>query len=486
MTVTIAVSFPLGRYHATPWDRSVNDAAVEWPPSPWRVLRALVSTWYERSDLPARDFDALLSVLIDPPDFGVPPSSVGQTVHYMPDREQVSESTGGTDKVMDSFAVLDPQAELLIRWPGSLSAEQAAQLASLVEQVPYLGRSESVCRARLLDPSDADSFNNLEWWRAVPGGTTTRRLGVDPTGFSRAVLETSPTTMRSKRSGPVPPGTRWLNYTSDRAVNTGRPARLAEETAYRAVRWSLHAKAPFDAAYGVLATDILRYAVLKALDPGEGPRDVALDRAVSGKSDGDPVGGKHDHAHWWWLPRESDPAEGRTGTVGDLVLWLPGGELTSQGLTVLLDGVNEIWAPGAYRPRGFIRSRLVLNAAGELDQVAPEVTSARGAVRWRSVTPFLPSRHPKGDVPDVLSEEVRRELGYRDLPSAEEVRVLVKQQHWVQRHRRYRLTKTMRDAKPGYAVELIFAEPVTGPLSLGALSHFGFGLFRPVTDELPR
>ena len=58
MAATLAIRFPLGRYHATPWDRSVNEGATEWPPSPWRLLRALVATWYTRwPDLPAPVLD---------------------------------------------------------------------------------------------------------------------------------------------------------------------------------------------------------------------------------------------------------------------------------------------------------------------------------------------------------------------------------------------------------------------------------------------
>src|SRR6266508_6988675 len=64
MSVVLAVRFPLGRYHATAWDRSVNEGAVEWPPSPWRLLRALVATWYTRwPQLPAPALDELLDLL---------------------------------------------------------------------------------------------------------------------------------------------------------------------------------------------------------------------------------------------------------------------------------------------------------------------------------------------------------------------------------------------------------------------------------------
>ena len=61
MSTTLAIRFPLRRYHANPWDRAVNEGASEWPPSPWRLLRALVATWHTRwPDLPAPVLEGLL------------------------------------------------------------------------------------------------------------------------------------------------------------------------------------------------------------------------------------------------------------------------------------------------------------------------------------------------------------------------------------------------------------------------------------------
>ena len=45
MSITLKLTFPAGRYHATPWGRHVNEGVPEWPPSPWRLLRALVAVW---------------------------------------------------------------------------------------------------------------------------------------------------------------------------------------------------------------------------------------------------------------------------------------------------------------------------------------------------------------------------------------------------------------------------------------------------------
>jgi len=41
--LALSFTFPGGRYHATPWGRHVNEADLEWPPSPWRIVRALIA-----------------------------------------------------------------------------------------------------------------------------------------------------------------------------------------------------------------------------------------------------------------------------------------------------------------------------------------------------------------------------------------------------------------------------------------------------------
>ena len=53
---TIRLTFPAARYHATPWGRHVNEGVPEWPPSPYRLLRALYDVWQRKCfHLPASD-----------------------------------------------------------------------------------------------------------------------------------------------------------------------------------------------------------------------------------------------------------------------------------------------------------------------------------------------------------------------------------------------------------------------------------------------
>ena len=47
--IIIEIGFLAGKFHATPWDRHVNEGIEEWPPSPWRILRALISTWHQKA-----------------------------------------------------------------------------------------------------------------------------------------------------------------------------------------------------------------------------------------------------------------------------------------------------------------------------------------------------------------------------------------------------------------------------------------------------
>ncbi len=62
--IVLELTFPAGRYHATPWGRHVNEGAIEWPPSPWRIVRALMATWYLKArEIPEATVRSLLNAL---------------------------------------------------------------------------------------------------------------------------------------------------------------------------------------------------------------------------------------------------------------------------------------------------------------------------------------------------------------------------------------------------------------------------------------
>lgn len=462
MTTTVAVRFPLGRYHATPWDRSVNEGAVEWPPSPWRLLRALIATWHNRSSLPASSLDELLMVLASAPAYKLPRVSHSHTRHYLPDAQRQSGATGDTDLTFDPFVAIQPDDELLVCWPTvALTAEQLQWLQSLLTLVPYLGRSESVCEMRLVD--DATEPDGT-WWLPATGGAGRRRLlAADPELVSRELLEASPTGTRATKSL-MPKGAIWVEYAEPTmVVAEKRPA--ADLPAATAMRWSLHSRAPFRSQCGVLATDLLRSAAMNKF--GTLPPEL-----ISGRGTDGPLAGRHDHAHWLWL---ADP----TGDIDSLVLWVPGGLTATEVAHVAR--ISRLFAPEAIERAGFRPSSLVVQAIGDVAEVAPELFADTGSVSWASGTPYLPTRHMRKRrvLEELIHQDLATELAYRGLPGVAGCQ-LIGDGSWSRGYRRYRFKETMAERRDGYEIQLTLDSPITGPLALGALSHLGFGLFEPV------
>src|SRR5687767_6178762 len=161
---TIVLRFPGGRYHATPWGHHVNEGLIEWPPSPWRILRALVSVGYTsgvwNGSGPAGGARRLVEKLAGTlPTYGLPPAVGAHTRHYMP-IGQLDKGREKTTLVFDTWAHLGA-GELIVRWDVELNPDEWSVLDTLVERLGYLGRSESWTTGRLL-PDDAverDAFN---------------------------------------------------------------------------------------------------------------------------------------------------------------------------------------------------------------------------------------------------------------------------------------------------------------------------------------
>lgn len=501
MSVTLAVRFPLGRYHATPWDRGVNEGAVEWPPSPWRLLRALVSTWYTRwPDLPAPVLDGLLAALSAPPSYRTPPARPAHTRHYLPDIDHRSGETGSTDLTLDPYLSVprgghplrgDPGTahpeDLLIRWPVDLTEDQRQVLAKLAELVPYLGRADSVCDMRLLP---TDPTPDRTWWRptttgdaatddgaAVDNGDDDRDAGGDGTvrllapipPVRRPLLEATTVEVRKARRT-LPPETHWVTYLrprGERRTTPARPRRRGDrQSGVTAIRFAVLSRAPLRAAHGILLADEVHRQVARRLDGG--------DHALLGRGG---AATNHQHAHW--IPIPSGPEA--SATVDALVVWVPAG-LTVDEIAQIIAVRGASGRRGDHETKGLPAVDLLLQSTGPITQVAPELCGR--ARRWRSLTPYLPVRHAKRQTLDeYVSQDICVELGYRNRPQEVTVSRLSPDEglpdRWALRYRRRRQTEHLDKARRGLGLQLDFAEPVEGPLLLGQLSHFGYGLFVP-------
>ena len=130
MTI-LELKFPAGRYHATPWGRQVNEGAVEWPPSPWRLLRSLIATRHlkARTEVPEEVLSGLIIALASRlPHVQLPATTSSHTRHYMP---YVEGSKEKTTKVFDTFLQIAPEDALLIAWDVELPAAQPVSYTHL-------------------------------------------------------------------------------------------------------------------------------------------------------------------------------------------------------------------------------------------------------------------------------------------------------------------------------------------------------------------
>lgn len=158
--INIELRFPAGRFHATPWGRHVNEGAVEWPPSPWRLLRALIATWHLKNragSVAEPVLRALIAKLASAlPVYQLPRAAAGHTRHYMPINEGKNEKR---TKVFDTF--LHPAEAVKIAWPVELDETERIALDALLKNLNYFGRAESLVEARLLTNGEVVEQNAL-------------------------------------------------------------------------------------------------------------------------------------------------------------------------------------------------------------------------------------------------------------------------------------------------------------------------------------
>ena len=517
---TIALRFPGGKYHATPWGKHVNEGDVEWPPSPWRILRALLATgftklgWTSVPDEAVALVARLAEVL---PSYRLPAGIVAHTRHYMPTWSKPT-------KVIDAFIRLDPNDELLIHYPVELAPDQLELLERLVTHLPYLGRAESWVEGRLVD----DMEPGEGWCRPVAGGAEslpdrgeeqvsvlapvspaeyaawreaalTRDLtefeaqrGKKPTPKDRQRLEAPypkdllacllvETADLQRHGWRQPPGSRRVLYMRPvQAIETRPAVSVGSRRAARPVEAALLALASDTRRGNVLPTftrclpqaELLHQSLISLL--GErAPECVAL----TGRDPrtGQPLGGRHDHAHY--LPLDLDE-DGRLDHV------LIHARMGLDGLAQdAIRRLNRTWTKGDER-------ELIVTCAGlgDLASFAEQLrlrsgrpVPALGISRvWASVTPFVPPRYirPRGH---LLEDQVRAELESRGLPQPVAVEVMSREE--LVERRLLRFVRARREGKPqppvprAYGIRLVFAEPVVGPIALGYASHYGLGVF---------
>lgn len=523
MTV-LELSFPSGRYHATPWGRHVNEGAIEWPPSPWRILRALMATWYLKAkDLTETDLRSLMARLSVPPRFLLPRAGTSHTRHYMPYNEGKNEKT---TKVFDTFIQLAEGSPIFVVWDVVLDDHDRAALKTLVDRLGYFGRAESLVVGCVRDalPDNIAGTHSLSEplsdFASLPPKTELIRLlaPMTPDTFTAwridFLAKNSPPTEEKKKTGRkakekpapavpedlfaalhadtgdlqaagwnLPPGAQFMNYT--RAENAFAPA----------TRPRLRRKGEPPTVARFALTSVVPPSITSALMVGEQIHTVLCSENIS---HGHPIftgadSEGHRHAHIFCESVDSNNAH-----ITHVTIYAPQG-FDAEAVKALRH-IGWTW--------GFKNHelRLVLHAIG-MPKDFPGCQLFATAPAWISLTPFVSTRHaktyrdgrpkiaPNGHQDGSAAHDLLRLLAenhpesfakLREVSVAEEADMPYRIGGRRFRSLNFKTQRThgegCRGKGSGTALKISFTEPVTGPLALGYGSHFGLGLFVPVPE----
>lgn len=467
--ISIRLRFPASRYHANPWGRHVNEGIAEWPPSAYRLLRALFDTWKRKcSHLDEPLVESVLGALAaQTPRYELPPATASHTRSYLSSN---SEDPTAKSLIFDAFLAFNRGAACFLIWPDlELSQEQRAGLVELLRNLNYLGRSESWVEAELApveaevlypcDPLEAAGYDGEVVPVAcvvAPSEYTAKRRWMDALTTSTTQL------LKGRQSGP--PLLRTVRYVRPEAAIETDPVawRKRSKPTVQAVLLALDCTVLPLATATIEVAEQIRVRLMGAHRKRMGDDPALVSPLFSGK---ERTGLKRlDHGHLFILPMTN--GKGRI----DRVLLLSKQRRFEREELDAVRGVRRLWQSGD-RPD----VRCVIAWEGGLD----DEPARRPATVVASTTPFVTVRHMRrGREPrEFLIDEIRRECANHGIEQPGLIEII--DRPTGERFECVEFRRNRKDDPPraGYAFRLRFDKPVMAPFSLGYGCHFGLGQF---------
>lgn len=506
MPIVIEQYFLTGKFHSTRWNQSpFEDAIGEWPPSPWRLLRALTARAFEHAretgnhDDHTRD-SLLIRLAETPPLFRLPTNPTYTSSwpargvkQYQPTDLVKSDKKRGepwvlrpqTTLFVDSFVCLPPDDPIYWIWPKlNLSPDETALLARLLRRVTYFGRAESLTVMRLLSetrvPLPANCELRPEHGNGVPVLVADPSQNVDIIKVLKVLLANNDDRLLKGRR--IPPGTAWWHAVRPTRHIIRQPRVGPVSQPLPLLQFAIGGRVFPSADSWIRITERFRGAVLDTLAKlltgrhdakfsSLSPELRLIHSLMTGKgSDGIPSDG-HLHPFFWLLPSPN-------GYPERLVCYrrTPFNSMEQEAMLIASER-NLSWQFG--NPDWVLRMV-------PLSEKTPLPHAILGESRfWKTVTHYVPTRHVLGRkgkprAGNSIIEQVLRDLTNAGFPPAK-IGVMEGTRKWVKIHRPMRLkTSPINDLKLGYHIYLEFDSLVRGPISLGNSSHFGLGLFAGV------
>ncbi|GIW56637.1 MAG: hypothetical protein KatS3mg082_3041 [Nitrospiraceae bacterium] len=504
MRIVLKQVFPIGRFHATPWRvNPFDDPHGEWPPSPWRLARAVVARWYQWAreashPRPSSELDRLVSAMCASrfgfflPHFARRGSALRQ---YLPadfswnpgEKKSAAMRSYKRSLAQDNYWCTAPGDEGAVWWfieGDKWNDELAEVLDRCLERITYFGRAETFTRITRVSanfPEPNCALVETPKAGAVP-------VLVPLAEASRVDLErVTEDEEVARRSVPLGATYRYAMRPGRPLVNEAagsRRPRAPRNFIQFAIGWNV---AP-ELRATIRLTSRFRGAVIRQLVAAKSngkyqswskaPHDLREKVALMTGKDagGRPLQG-HQHAEFFIWYEDGAPTR--------LLVWRKSVPFDEDEEGAILGAASKAlsWAAQG-NADGVWKVRLV-----PLDRAVPPPPGFdRRLYRiWESVTPYVPARrYLRGGrlrERETVDNQVRRELVARGwIGEGEPVQVAFERSSWVAVHlpRGARHKRSFLGDRQGYRLRVEFPRPVEGPLRLGHSSTFGLGLLRPV------
>jgi CRISPR-associated protein Csb2 len=515
MSLILEQSFPLGRFHATRWNQNpFEDRHGEWPPSPWRLLRALAARWFQYARETGDEDEAARNALLEqlaaqPPAFHLPaftwrgepaPRQYQKTKVDWTDKsaKAAAYKKPQTTLVIDVFRAVSPTERVVWVWDTvDLSPLLEDLLGKLLRRILYFGRAETHCRftmGKMLmqDMPRFELSSSSKGDSPVLVATPGEELNL------KSLLASSDDRLFKGRQ--IPPGTEWryARLPQCPTVSIPPPRKVKFPAGLQVIQFAVGGRVYPERTHWVRVIERFRGCVLKhaarIVSGGKYAsfRELPADlrdklKLLSGKDgEGRPLQ-NHLHAYFFLYPDE----------VGNPTRLIAYRRVPFDGIADQPFEVEAILA--ASREPIFWQSRAP-DWSLRLVPLPFEVPAPVGCRRdgassavWVSATPFVTpgnrhrfrkgGRNRPGEAPDCLLRKLLRKSSFADPltialidgpDKAEWVYIHATREERL--HFRERRTPVVR---PGHSFRIVFREPVNGPICLGHSCHFGLGLFVP-------
>lgn len=225
MQIVLQQNFPLGRFHATPWRvNPFDDPHGEWPPSPWRLVRAVTARWYQfvreaDTEPDLAQLEQLQRTLCEsnyafhlpadgrkgsplrqyhPTEFGWRPA----------EKKKAGTRSYGTSLVQDNYWCMPPESPVWWFIDGeNWNDELRGILVECLKRITYFGRAETLTRMRLASSGDEIPKANCELVNKRSSGAVPV-MSPKKDATREDIERTTDNPEAVKRS--VPPGAQWL------------------------------------------------------------------------------------------------------------------------------------------------------------------------------------------------------------------------------------------------------------------------------------